>query len=916
MTDIVEKTLASFPKFLSEGLLGGSQTRSSKHDIPPGLRQLIAATLSARSRSDEELIIKKELSFLQQRFSQMNQSTQLKENLSRLLYCLTLGYDVSFATIHMVKLAQQGGGIHKRLGYLMSCLLLHENHEMLVLLINTIQKDMKSSSLLDNCMSITAASQLLNAENIPMFLPLVLEKLKHDRELVRVKAAHCLHQFYLKAPNMLIHAHADFQRALCDKDPGVLRGIVHIYIQLAQKAPADYIHLGTGFLGILKQIIKRSFPTQHDFHTVPLPWLQILLLKVLALLGPHDENLRSAMWPVLRDIIQRSTVKQHIAFAVTYECILTVSCVPGDPELMKEASTCVSRYLQSNSNTLKYLGIKALTALVGVSPEYAVQHQIIVVKCLDGDELATQRKTLHLLYKMANESNVKAICSKLFEHMKKTDDHFWKKDMAEKIAQLAEKWSPDIQWYVKTVNTVLLEDRDNSALADKLMDKLDKELNQEDKEFEQFLIGSYLPYLESAASPAALMRLAVWVLGEVKMGLGSLKSSQVLSALCHPLLNDADAHLQGLVFSSLVKLLVKGILDAAAVKDWFSFNNYTFSHPQLQQKFQEVQALLVQPEKTNKLCCYQHGGRVKQMDFTLSFLDDYVCASLESSGNPYKPLGIRAATSAQDASSEERYSSLYHGIDSPAKYDSPRSSLREYSFTSNLSEGSDKTGETGLKMSGVRRVWGREGYLEADPSQTVRHQQAEHQAKIGHNPEEQRQQDIASALFQGISGSSGPTLDDEESSGSTGWLADSSNLPSSDTSGWRAFSATHQETCPGDKPLGVLSWGQDPTRKHLPSQPGESDVRAATTNQDEASLSSSQSERREIWLANENSPQHVRYESYSGEVDDVSGEVTHSSIYDEFTEKDQGVLGFDTECTTDGSERGNSLYNSYYTSDS
>ncbi|XP_046571750.1 AP-4 complex subunit epsilon-1-like [Haliotis rubra] len=121
MSDIVEKTLASFPKFLSEGLLGGSQTRSSKHDIPPGLRQLIAATLSARSKSDEELIIKKELSFLQQRFSQPNQSIQLKENLSRLLYCLTLGYDVSFATIHMVKLAQQGGGIHKRLRLVHPC---------------------------------------------------------------------------------------------------------------------------------------------------------------------------------------------------------------------------------------------------------------------------------------------------------------------------------------------------------------------------------------------------------------------------------------------------------------------------------------------------------------------------------------------------------------------------------------------------------------------------------------------------------------------------------------------------------------------------------------------------------------------------------------------------------------------------
>ncbi|XP_048253858.1 AP-4 complex subunit epsilon-1-like isoform X1 [Haliotis rufescens] len=932
MSDIVEKTLASFPKFLSEGLLGGNQTRSPKHDIPPGLRQLIAATLSARSKSDEELIIQKELSFLQQRFSQLNQSgQQLKENLSRLLYCLTLGYDVSFATIHTIKLAQQGVGIHKRLGYLMSCLLLHEDHEMLVLLINTIQKDMRSSSLLDNCMSITAASQLLHAETIPMFLPLVMEKLKHQRELVRVKAAQCLHQFYLKAPNMLVHVHADFQRALCDKDPGVIRGVVHIYIQLAQKAPADYVHLGVGFLGILKQIISRSFPSLHDFHTVPLPWLQILLLKVLALLGPHDEKLRIEMWPVLRDIIQRTTVKHHMAFAVMYECILTVSCVPGDPELMNEASTCVARFLRSSSNTLKYLGIKALTALIGVSPEYAVQHQLTVVQCLDGDELATQRKTLHLLYKMANEANVKAICSKLFEHLKMTDDPFCKTDMAGKIAQLAEKWSPDIQWYVETVNAVLVECT-NSALVDQLMDKLDMELHlKENKEFEEFLVQSYLPCLENAECPTALLHLAVWVLGEMRMGLGTQKPSRVLAALCSPLPRAADAHLHGLVFSSLINLVVKGVVDAGAVRDWFGFNKYTFTQPQLQQKFQEVQVLVAQPEKSRKICISQNGGRVKKLDFTLSFLDDYVCASLESNdASPYKPLGVRMTTSrpTEDATSdsEEGYSALYHGIVSPAKYDSPRSSQREDSFTSNLSEGSEKTGETGLKMSGVRRVWGKEGYLGADHARSARPQPGEQGVQAGNNQDGERHQEIASALFQGVSGSveRRPTSDDGESGGSPGWLAaqtDSGDLPTTDSSGWRAYSATQHQASSRDDALGDsgtdTSRGQDLSMTHSPSQPGVSDVRAPTTNQDEAALTSSQSERREIWLANEGSPQHVQYESlYSGQTDAASGEVTHSSMYDEFTEQDKDVLGDITESFTPETLVQNSLYSSYYTPDS
>jgi hypothetical protein len=67
---------------------------------------------------------------------------QIRDYLGRLIYCAMLGYhdDVAFGQIEAIKLAQRGTGWDKRMGYLASSLLLHEDHELVILLTATIHK--------------------------------------------------------------------------------------------------------------------------------------------------------------------------------------------------------------------------------------------------------------------------------------------------------------------------------------------------------------------------------------------------------------------------------------------------------------------------------------------------------------------------------------------------------------------------------------------------------------------------------------------------------------------------------------------------------------------------------------------------------------------------------------------------------
>ncbi|XP_078578127.1 AP-4 complex subunit epsilon-1-like [Branchiostoma floridae x Branchiostoma japonicum] len=173
MTEVMERTLASLPMFM-KGELGGP------FGVSRGFQTLIKAIGESQSKHEEERIMKKEVSYLQQKLTQPDISNKhMKELLVRLVYCNMLGHDITFGYIHALKLAQQGGLVEKRVGYLAVSLFLHEDHELIMLLINTIQKDLKSTNILHVCMGLTAVCALISTEMIPALLYVFVELQLH-----------------------------------------------------------------------------------------------------------------------------------------------------------------------------------------------------------------------------------------------------------------------------------------------------------------------------------------------------------------------------------------------------------------------------------------------------------------------------------------------------------------------------------------------------------------------------------------------------------------------------------------------------------------------------------------------------------------------------------------------------------------
>lgn len=783
MSDVVEKTLTALPSLLSLD----SQPGSTKLSSTSKLGNLIRGITELTSKHEEEKLIQRELASIKEQVSSPNTSMrQMKELMVRAIYCEMLGYEASFSYIHAIKLAQQGAALEKRVGYLAVSLFLNESHELLLLLVNTVLKDLQSTNLIEVCMALTVVSQMFPKDMIPAILPLVEEKLNHPKEIIRRKAVLALYKFYLIAPNQVQHIHNKFRKALCDKDPGVMTASLHIYLQLIQENAESYKDLTASFVTILKQVVGGKLPMDFNYHSVPAPWLQIQLLRILSLLGKNDQSTSEIMYEVLDESLRRAEMNHNITYAILYECVKCIYTIHPKSDLLEKAVKCMGNFVLSPKINLKYLGLKALTYVVQQDPKLALQHQMTIIECLDHPDLIIKRETLELLFRITNGQNVTVIVEKMLEFLRINKDDYTTIDLVGKVAELAEKYAPDNEWFIETMNTVfsvggdmMQPDIPNSFL--KLLSEGFDSV-EEDRKLRLFAVDSYVSLLqgEPGKLPQRFLQVISWVLGEYSYLREELEAATVLRLLAKLLdMKNTTSETKSWVLMAMTKLCEggAGISVAQDVSETYSSSLDTV----LRQRAQELQHLSQHPELRARVLPRNAGLEPLEVDSSLSFLDGFVSEALAAGAAPYKPPHQRQEELAQaKALSLEPY-----GLSLPISMSScsiaDRQSPTLLSISSGLSgdstDLSHKGGSTTLKLDGVKRVWGREGYLsQREPVEESAHvevpspvrslsQQGEADSSHSQTPTpiptpelEQEKQQLASSLFVGLGSQSSVCL--------------------------------------------------------------------------------------------------------------------------------------------------------------
>ncbi|CAM9897356.1 unnamed protein product [Scytosiphon promiscuus] len=626
--------------------------------------ELVKAIGESKSKQEEDRIIMHEVGVLKKKMPEANVAREkMKEFLVRMIYVEMLGHDASFAYIKAVELTASQNLSQKRSGYLTASLTLSPNHEFRFMLVNQMQRDLSSPNMLEAAAALTALCKLATVDMIPAVLTDVVRLLKHDRELVRKKAVMVLHRMNQLDPDSVSHMGDHLRRMLCDKDPAVMGSALCLLHDLARVDAASYKDLVPSFVSILKQITEHRLPRDFDYHRMPAPWIQMRLLRILALLGKADRATSEGMYEVLMDVMRRADTGINVGYAVVYECVRTVTSIYPNAPLLDAAAASISRFISAENHNLKYVGVTGLAAIVRDHPKYAQEHQMAVIDCLEDPDETLKRKTLDLLYTMTNPVNVEFIADKLLSLTLLATDFMtgvsWKSDLVKRITQCAERFAPSNSWYVGVITKVfrLAGDMVKPEVAHNLM-QLIAEGSGEDEEADVALrrdaVDSYLDLLETPAVPDQLMQVMAWVLGEY----GSLASPprgprEVSTKLCAVASGPSfrDPTTCGFVVTALMKLSAQSGEVSPPVAHLLTLYSQSKQSDLQQRCLEFLQLAREGPAAMAAVLPVDASCEDVEADENLSHLDGIVSAALAAGAVGYSPPADVDDDSDEDASS-------------------------------------------------------------------------------------------------------------------------------------------------------------------------------------------------------------------------------------------------------------------------
>ena len=422
------------------------------------LRELIRAVRACKTAAEERAVISRENAMIRTSFKE--DSPYRHRNVAKLLYIHMLGYPTHHGQLEALKLIAGGNFPEKRIGYLGLMLLLDERQEVLMLVTNSLEKDMDSRNPYIVGLALCSLGNICSAEMARDLCSKVETFFRHQSAYIRKKAALCATRIIRKVPELREQFEKSVLLLLNDKNHAVLLTAVTLIIEMCKidesvikryRKPVVPV-----LVRLLKNLVLAGYVSEYDVAGITDPFLQSKLIQLLRVLGTGNTEASEFMYEILAQVAINTEPTKNPGNVILYECVQTIMAIEADTSSRVLAINILGRFLANRDNNIRYVALASLCKCVGRDTAAVQRHRNTIVECLKDLDVSIRRRALDLIYALVTKSNVKTLAKELLTYLAlTTGDSEFKADLTDKIVVVVDKFAPSKHWHVETIIAVL-----------------------------------------------------------------------------------------------------------------------------------------------------------------------------------------------------------------------------------------------------------------------------------------------------------------------------------------------------------------------------------------------------------------------------------------------------------------------------
>lgn len=439
---------------------------------------------------------------------------------AKLIYLNILGENTSWGQMDAVYLMASSQLSYKRIGYIGAANLLNEKNEVMVLVTQTLLKDMQSGEPLFEAMAL---SFLANMGTPEMCQTLVneVEKLTDSKHPgIMKRAGMAAVRVLRKVPELV----GTFKNALVrllssPKHAVVTAGVLLAYemIKIEPDLKNSWQQFSKPFTKLLKALSLAKPSIEYRFSIFNDPFLQINTMKLLGMLQQKSDELDD----VLTSIISSVDIRRNTGRSILFQTIETIALTAKKPSLIGLAYNQIGRLFSQKDSNVIYSALSVFSRMLyngndeinrSSNNSLALQrYKSKIVQCLDHRDISIRRRALDVVLALVDETNVESLIPEVIEYLHFADSDF-RTEMVSKIYSSVLRFGPSPLWKFDTIHLLFIESGDyiGNYIITSFCNLIGKNQGSIIKHALSLLSNTMYGYMNNQA----LVSVASWAIGE------------------------------------------------------------------------------------------------------------------------------------------------------------------------------------------------------------------------------------------------------------------------------------------------------------------------------------------------------------------------------------------------------------------